>query len=190
MYWRLEDRSSMQRQSGQVLAESVVASLLLVILLVAIHQVGRWQYRWTEQWLVTQSAGTAAAHGHPDLNEAVTRQSAAADSWRFWPLAEYEIGEQRWVKLSSTDSYQLHAWRLVGAGQASHDEQVTARLRNAPRLWRQTASSSQAVANTLLPTLKAVEFPWSRRGDATQWLQRWEGSVPGEYLQSTPRAAR
>lgn len=182
MSWHIDAPCFARRQSGQVLAEAVVVMLLLVVLVGAIHLVGRWQYQWTQQWLETQSAANAAAHGHAVMPGSATKQDGFRDMWRSLAMREFSIGQANWVKVSTAEPYGLDAWRLVGFGQASTDREVVARIGKAPRLWRLTATPSQIVANSLLPTLKAVDMPWRRRGDATEWLKVWQGSTPDVYL--------
>lgn len=190
MYWNHEHYALLKRQSGQVLAESVVTMLLLVVLVCAIHMVGRLQYQWTKQWLATQSAASAATQGHGQLPAGARKQFGESDRWRSQVMREYSIGQASWVKVSTKSSYEIDGWRLVGFGQASSDDEVVNRINNAPRLWRLTATRSQIVANSLLPTLKAIDMPWRRRGNATEWLSGWRGSTPDRYLNSLPAIKR
>ena len=173
-------------QRGQVLAEAVVVMLLLIVLIGALHQTGRWQFQWSNQWLQTQVAATAVALDHGQLPTKGTVQSADMHAWYDWVMRDFRLGQARWQQIQLPGRFAKPAWRIAGSGQASLDRAVTARIAQAKRLWGVKAASSQAVARTLMPSITAVEKPWDGRGSATQWLTQWQGSTPSVYLGSRP----
>lgn len=171
--------------SGQVLAEALVVMLALIVLLFGVHWSGRWQYQWLGQWQVAQTGADAAAAGHRFLPDKVRQFRQDRDASRSWVMDQYHIGEKNWYRFESSGRFAQEAWRPLGAGYASSDLAVERRLIRAPRLWRNQASRSMRVVAPLLPTIKAVEMPWNRAGDPTDWLSRWRGSTPAAYLEST-----
>lgn len=174
------------RQSGQVLAEAVVVMLLLVILIWALHQTGRWQHELYSDWLATQVNATAWSLGHDVQTNRVSSHAADHQVWRDWVMTDYGIGHAHWQKFRLSGRFAKTAWRVAGAGQASLDSDVTARLQHAPRLWLKQALVSQTTASALLPSIVAVDMPWRDRGSATEWLKQWQGSTPAKYLQASP----
>ena len=174
------------RQRGQVLAEAVVVMLLLVILMGALHQAGRWQHQWAANWLHTQVMATAWSLDHQVHRPGLELGPADQHAWQDWVMADYGIGEPNWFRLRQQDRFSKAAWRLAGAGQASLDRDVTAHIDQAPRLWARQALASKTVVRTLMPSIKAVELPWRDRGSATDWLGQWQGSAPAAYLRVGP----
>lgn len=184
MYWLHRDAVGRLRQEGQVLAEAVVVMLMLVLLVGAVHVSGRLQFQWAKQWLDAQISADAVALEHATLPADVSVGTGQRSHWRNWVMRDFAIGEPHWQSVSTDGRFGQTAWRLSGAGQTSLDASVSARIKNAPRLWRRTELASKAVVYALMPTIKAVEAPWEDRGPATQWLDLWQGSTPPQYLRS------
>ena len=171
--------------SGQVLAEAVVVMLVLIALLLGVHWSGRWQYEWQRQWQIVQTGADAAAADHQALPDSVRQSQHDPDASRSWVMDQYRIGENAWFRFESNGQFAQQAWRPLGAGYASADLAVERRLASAPKLWREPATHSLRAVSPLLPTILAVEMPWNRAGDPTDWLTRWRGSTPSAYLKST-----
>lgn len=171
--------------SGQVLAEAVVVMLALIVLLFGVHWSGRWQYEWLRQWQVTQTGADAAAADHQVLPDSVRQSQHDQEFSRSSVMSEYRIGEKNWYRFESNGRFAQVAWRPLGSGYASSDLVVERRLAAAPRLWRNQAARSLKAVAPILPTITAVEMPWNRAGDPTDWLSQWRGSTPPGYLQST-----
>jgi hypothetical protein len=176
--------ASRTQQSGQVLAEAVVVMLLLVALIWALHQTGRWQYQWSSDWLKTQVMATGWSLDHDVRVKGMQSRAADRQVWRDWVMADFGIGHAHWQTLRLSGRFSKTAWRVAGAGQASQDAQVNARIQHAPRLWLRQALVSQTTARTLLPSITAVDMPWRDRGSATNWLGQWQGSTPEAYLEA------
>lgn len=177
---------SRSTQRGQVLAEAVVVMLMLIILIWALHQSGRWQYAWSTDWLKTQVTATAWSLDHVVSGKDLSISPAERDVWRNWVMADFGLGQVHWHTLNRSGRFAKKAWRLGGVGQASEDQAVTAKIRSAPRLWLKQALVSQTTAGALLPSIKAVDMPWRDRGSATDWLGQWQGSTPSAYLGEQP----
>ena len=182
MYLRINAPGVRHGQRGQVLAEAVVVMLLLVVLIGALHQTARWQFQWSSRWLKTQAAATAVALEHTQLPGKVSVQSKDPHSWYDWVMRDFRLGQARWYEIQIPGRFAKPAWRMAGAGQASVDRAVIARISQAKQLWGLKAAQSQAVVSTLMPSISAVEMPWASRGSATQWLSQWQGSTPSAYL--------
>lgn len=181
-----ECSTSLTRQRGQVLAEAVVVMLLLVILIGALHQIGRWQHQWATNWLSTQVMATAWSLDHDVGDTAFTVDRSDRHAWHNWVMADYGLGKPNWYHLRQPGRFSKSAWRLSNAGQASLDRAVTAHIEQAPRLWARQALASKTVVRTLMPSIKSVDSPWRDRGSATDWLGQWQGSTPAAYLKVRP----
>lgn len=183
MSWRNEAFGSRSHEKGQVLAEAVIVAMVLALLLTAVHLTGRWQFEWTGQWLKAQIAADSVALEHPSQPAGAAVSTVDFDEWRNWVFKEYSIGNERWHLISGNGSFGQEAWRLVGAGQVSHDKSVTTQIKHAKRLWGIRESASKAVVGTLMPAISAVELPWEDRGAYADWLSQWQGLTPSRYLQ-------
>ena len=184
MFWRIKNHKSRSDEKGQVLAEAVVVMLLLAVLIGALHQTGRWQFDWSEQWLRTQVAATGVALDHANVSNEITVSAAQTHAWHDVVMRDFKLGQSRWQQIRVNGRFAKSAWRVSGAGQASLDRDVTARISQAHKLWARHALASQTVARTLLPSISAVEMPWADRGSATDWLSQWQGSTPESYVVS------
>lgn len=186
MFWCPRNSARTECESGQVLAEAVVVMLLLVVLLAAVQISGSRQFQWARQWLAAQVAADAVALEHMHLPSGALARDASRSDWHQGAMREFDVGHSQWKTVTTQGKYAQVAWRLAGAGQASSDKAVTARIEQAPQLWRKTEFASKVVVHPLMPTIKAVELPWDDRGSATDWLRKWEGSTPPTYLTRVP----
>ena len=182
MFWRIRKQRLRTREQGQVLAEAVVVMLLLVVLIGALHQTGRWQFDWSNQWLKTQVAATGVALDHANFSNEITVSAAQTHAWHDAVMRDFKLGQSRWQQIRVNGRFAKPAWRMAGTGQASLDRDVTARIGQAHKFWARHALASQTVARTLLPSISAVEMPWHGRGSATDWLSQWQGSTPESYV--------
>lgn len=179
-------RTLKMAQSAQVLAEAVVVSMVLVILLLAVHGVGRMQYQWTKQWLAAQVAADAAVADHLHIPDAVTPHRGAIDRLRQSVMTDYGIGQSHWARFDGQGQFAQQAWRVLGSGHASADSQVRQRIEQAQLHWQSAAFASQTAARPLWLAIQAVDAPWAKRGEPLQWLRQWQGSTPEIYLETAP----
>lgn len=176
-------------QQGNVMGEALLVFGALTCILTSIHQTGRWQFEWLGQQLSTQTQATALSldHNRSSLRrDAPWRDLSASeqDLDRTRRLAEKEflLGQNQWLFLQRHARFKQHAWRLVGTGQASTDANVTSRLASASTLWMQTDAASHRVVTRVQPSLEAIEAALRSRGSMTDWLGKWQGSTPADYL--------
>lgn len=175
------------QQNGNVIAEAVVISGVLILLLSAVHLSGRWQFGWLKQHLHTHTMATALAleHLQPTALGKTLKLGRSPESIGFSrTLAEREfrLGAEGWLHLQDPQDFKQHAWRLVGTGQISSNWANTQRYEHARILWKRNQWQSQRAIAPLRPTLEAVNAPWRSRGDMTNWLFRWQDSTPKQYL--------
>lgn len=176
-----------RRQKGNVIAEAVVISGVLISLISAVNLSGRWQFGWLKQHLHTQTMATALAfeHHRPTALGKGLRVSGTpqfGNTNRTLAEREFRLGEEGWLGIQDPKGFQQHAWRLVGTGQISNNSDVTLRLEQAHTLWKNNQQQSLQAVAPLRIALDAVNAPWRSRGDMTNWLFSWQESTPKHYL--------
>ncbi len=176
-------------QQGNVMGEAILVFGVLTGILTAIHLTGRWQFEWLGYYLATQTRATALSlhHSRSSLNwdpqwRGLSASEQDPDRTRRLVEKEFQLGANQWLMLEHHARFKQHAWRLVGTGQASTDAGVNSRIERAPKLWMQTNAASQRVVTRVQPSLEAVEAALRLRGSMTDWLRKWQGSTPADYL--------
>jgi hypothetical protein len=169
-----------RRQSGQVVFEMLVVLLLLTVLIGAQLSTARDQFRWVKSFLGIQVHGQSLMLGHAKTGSqaAVARSSSDSDTSINSVMRQYQIGQDRWWRVNDSSHPRLEAWRLLGAGQASSDREITQRLSKAPGFWSYQSARSQTVIRRYRPTLETIDAPWRARGSMSEWLLHWEGRTP------------
>lgn len=176
-------------QKGSVMAEAIFLGGLMIVLLSVIHLSGRWQFAWLKNYLNTQTMATAIAleHHRPSalgVSLVMSQREQKEDQSRTLSEREFALGSYEWLHLQNTDRFKQHAWRVMGTGQAVNGQAVAQRLANAQVLWAKVNAQSQRAIAPLRTSLTSVDAVWRSRGDMSDWLSKWQDSVPTSYLKS------
>jgi|GEM_PF-1082074 hypothetical protein len=180
-------------QKGSVMTEAILLAGLMTLLLSAIHLSGRWQFGWLNHYLHTQAMATAIAldHHRPSalntlgVSLVMNQGEQSVDLTRTLAEREFALGSSEWLHLQRSERYKQHAWRVIGTGQAANAQAVTQRLAKAQVLWNQASVQSQSVITPLRASLESVDGVWRSRGDMSDWLSKWQVSVPSQYVKPT-----
>ncbi len=152
-----------QCQQGNVMGEALLVFGALTCILTAIHQTGRWQFEWLGQQLSTQTQATALSLDH---NRSSLRRDAP---WRDLSASEQDLDRTR--RLAEKEF-------LLGQNQWLFLQ----RHARFSTLWMQTDAASHRVVTRVQPSLEAIEAALRSRGSMTDWLGKWQGSTPADYL--------
>jgi hypothetical protein len=167
------------QQTGQVLAEAVVALMLMSVFLLALHQVGVQYYQWFK-WSdhVHQTAYKKSIFTEFDVPADMHLVSGQRDRSQSLLQSQWGLGQRDWVSVKIDKPYKHHASFLSGIGATSTHQETTERVKENLIAWRIQSVTSQAKVLLLKPGLTAVDLPWLRAAPETDWLSKWSSTVP------------
>lgn len=199
-------------QQGQALAEAAVMLGSLAALMAAVHAVGTWQDEALRAGLAARQAAFAATRFAPDPARAVEPGAAVLSMdvlpgglsasaqpggahghsvtlRREWRLADAGVlSAHASLRASHPDQagdalrFTRHTAVLRDAGHSAGDAQTQQRAAGSALGWGTPARSSTAAGQAVASRMNPVDLGWARPEPEFDWLTRWTGAVPPEYL--------
>lgn len=178
----------LNRQTGQALIEGIFMTMVLILLLVAIHTTGllrshsldllgesSYQTFLLSIKKSTQNKRHTLGNAHessptPSLTEQLLHVNQDA-------LIQSRIARGPLYRKS---------YLLIQSGQSDSARESHHRIESSNDAWLNVARKSKPLLKPIIEPLKRVDAPWGRATLSTDWLGRWAGQVPTAVLPTRP----
>lgn len=188
--------SSIDRQRGQALLETIFIFMMLITLLLAIQFSGHFRTRTLE--LLEESSyqtflkSELNAQLHTHKKSGSSKQNGLLQTHIEQLLNVHDQGmiHVRRETNQATDrrltanrmfnavSLQRTSYLYVQDGHGRSDREVQSRIGRSNAVWRDVTSPTQQVLQSQIYPLKKIDSPWRRGQLHTEWLSGWAGQSP------------